>query len=89
VVEIDVGDDRDGAVEDVGGVPAAEHAYLHDGGIDSSIGEYGECRCGNGLEPAWCHTDTPSHPRHPAKSFGEFFSGDGVLVEGDALGHIG
>ena len=41
VVEGDRRDDRDDAVGDVGGVPAAAHADLDDGDVDGGVGERG------------------------------------------------
>ena len=41
VVEVDGGDDGDGGIDDVGGVPRPAHADLHDRDVDRGVGERG------------------------------------------------
>ena len=55
VVDADRRDDRDGCVDDVGGVPPAAEADLDDGDVDRRVGERGERHGGDDLELA--------HPR--------------------------
>ncbi len=55
VVEGDVGDDGDGPVGDVGGVPAPAHADLDDRDVNRAIGEIPESGGGEQLEPGRPH----------------------------------
>ena len=93
MVEADRGDDRDGRVDDVGGIPASAHADFDDRDVDGGVGERGERHGGDDLELA--HLGSPGSLGLRVDEFDERFelpvdldvlSGrDGLAVDRDAL----
>ena len=51
VIEVDVGEDRHDAVDDVGGVPRAAHADFDDTHVDTLVGKVQECGRREQFEP--------------------------------------
>ena len=85
VVELDVGDHRDLAVDHVGGVPAAPEAHLDDRDVDGHVGEPLQGGGVDDLEVAGAVVEHQLDVGDAQEDAVEVVVGDGLPVPGDAL----
>ena len=80
VVEADVGDHRHLGVDDIGGVPSAEHPDLDHGDVDGDVGEPAEGGGGHGFEVGGANAGEHLEVGDAGDLLGEVFVADRLAV---------